>query len=92
MSKWTEIRDAVVEALQVEAVGKNLKEEFIKWLTNEGIALLQAAADRVIAECKADAPTETSWCKIRDAFVVPAAINIGMYVLKVVLEKSAAEV
>ena len=29
MSKWTEIRDAVVEALQVEAVGKNLKDEFI---------------------------------------------------------------
>lgn len=39
MSKWTEIRDTVVEALQVEAVGKNLKDEFIKWLTNEGIAL-----------------------------------------------------
>lgn len=47
--------------------------------------------DRVIAECKADAPTKTGWCKIRDAFVVPAAINIGMYVLKVVLEKAAAE-
>ena len=92
MSKWTDIRDTVVDALQVEAVGRNLKDEFIKWLTNEGIALLEAAANRIIEECKTDAPNETGWCKIRDAFVVPAALNIGIYILKVVLEKAAAEV
>ncbi len=91
MSKWTEIRDTVVDTLKVDEVGKNLKNNFIDWLTKEGIALLEAAADRVIEECKADAPQETGWCKIRDAFVVPAAINIGLYVLKVVLEKAAAE-
>ena len=91
MSEWTEIRDTVVDALKVEEVGKNLKGNFIDWLTKEGISLLEAAADRVIEECKTDAPKETGWCKIRDAFVVPAAINIGLYVLKVVLEKAAAE-
>ena len=91
MSKWTDVRDAVVDALKVDEVGKNLKGNFIDWLTKEGIALLEAAADRVIEECKTDAPKETGWCKIRDAFVVPAAINIGLYVLKVVLEKAAAE-
>lgn len=91
MSKWTNVRDAVVDALKVDEVGKNLKGNFITWLTAEGIALLEAAADRVIEECKADAPNEKGWCKIRDAFVVPAAINIGLYVLKVVLEKAAAE-
>ena len=92
MSKWTEIRDTVVEALQVDAVGKNLKDNFINWLAQEGIALLEAAANRIIEECKTDAPNETGWCKIRDAFVVPAALNIGIYILKVVLEKAAAEV
>ena len=92
MSKWTDIRDTVVEALQVDAVGKNLKDNFITWLTQEGIALLEAAANRIIEECKTDAPNETGWCKIRDAFVVPAALNIGIYILKVVLEKAAAEV
>ena len=91
MSKWTDVRDSVVEALQVDAVGKNLKGSFISWLTQEGIAFLEAAAERIIKECKEDAPQETGWCKIRDAFVVPAAINIGLYVLKVVLEKAAAE-
>jgi hypothetical protein len=92
MSKWTDIRDTVVEALQVDAVGKNLKDNFITWLTQEGIVLLEAAADRIIEECKTDAPNETGLCKIRDAFVVPAALNIGIYILKVVLEKAAAEV
>ena len=53
--------------------------------------MLEAAADRIIDECKKDAPQETGWCKIRDAFAVPVAINIGLYVLKVVLEKAAAE-
>ena len=91
MSKWTEVRDSVVDALKVDSVGKNLKNEFVTWLTQEGIAFLQAAADRVIEECKKDAPTETGWCKIRDAFVVPAALNIGLYVLKIVLEKASAE-
>ncbi len=91
MSKWTGLRDTVVDALKADEVGKSLKERFINWLTTEGIALLEAAAERIIDECKKDAPQETGWCKIRDAFVVPAAINIGLYVLKVVLEKAAAE-
>lgn len=66
-------------------------EYFLRVNMIGGIALLEAAADRIIDECKKDAPQETGWCKIRDAFVVPAAINIGLYVLKVVLEKAAAE-
>ncbi len=91
MSKWVEIRDSIEDALNVDEVGKNLKNQFVGWLTQEGVSFLQASADRVIAECRADAPNESGWCKIRDAFVVPATINIGMYVLTVVLEKAAAE-
>ena len=48
-------------------------EYFLRVNMIGGIALLEAAADRIIEECKADAPNETGWCKIRDAFVVPAA-------------------
>ncbi len=91
MSKWTDVRDSVVEALKVEAVGQSMKNDFITWLTGEGIEFAQAFTDRVIAECKADAPKETGWCKIRDGLVLPIALNIGMYILKTVLTKSAAE-
>ena len=49
-------------------------EYFLRVNMIGGIALLEAAADRIIEECKADAPNETGWCKIRDAFVVPAEV------------------
>lgn len=88
MSKWTEIRDNAVEALNAEGVGKDIKTKFIDWLVKEGMAFLQAVADKVVAQCKADAGSESGWCKIRDAFVIPAAISIGMYVLEMVMEKA----
>ena len=88
MSKWTEIRDTAVEALNAEGVGKDIKDKFIDWLVKEGMAFLQAVADKVVAQCKADAESESGWCRIRDAFVIPAAISIGMYVLEMVVEKA----
>lgn len=88
MSKWTEIRDTAVEALNAEGVGKDIKDKFIDWLVKEGVAFLQAVADKVVAQCKADAGSESGWCKIRDAFVIPAAISIGMYVLEMAVEKA----
>lgn len=91
MSTWTEIRDSVEDALGIEEVGKKMKSDFITWLSAEGIEFAQKFVDSIIAECKADAPNESGWCKIRDAFVVPTALSIAMYVLKVVLEKSAKE-
>ena len=91
MSKWTDIRDSIVEAMQFTKVGKELKNEFIVWLSKEGIGFAQAFADEVIKECKEDAPREKGWCKIRDAFVLPVALNIGMYILKMVLTKSLEE-
>jgi hypothetical protein len=91
MSKWTEIRDTAVEALNAEGVGKDIKDKFIDWLVKEGMTFLQAVADKVVAQCKADAGSESGWCKIRDAFVIPAAISIGMYVLEMVVEKAGQE-
>lgn len=88
MSKWTEIRDTAVEALNAEGVGKDIKDKFIDWLVGEGMAFLQAVSDKVVAQCKADAGSESGWCRIRDAFVIPAAISIGMYVLEMVIEKA----
>lgn len=88
MIKWTEIRDTAVEALNAEGVGKDIKDKFVDWLVKEGMAFLQAVADKVVAQCKADAESESGWCRIRDAFVIPAAISIGMYVLEMVIEKA----
>ena len=91
MINWVEIRDSLVEAMQFEKVGKELKNEFVGWLGKEGIEFAQAFADEVIKECQEDAPKEVGWCKIRDAFVLPVALNIGMYILRTVIAKSLEE-
>lgn len=91
MSKWTEVRDSIVEALKVEEVGQDLKSRFVGWLGDEGIGFIQPIADEIKSECKKDAPQETGWCRIRDSFVVPVALDIGMAILKLIIEKAAAE-
>lgn len=91
MSDWVKIRDSIEDALKIEEVGATLKARFVGWLGDEGIDFVQSLADAVISECKRDAPSESGWSKIRDAFVVPAAVNIGMLLLKLVIEKAAAE-
>ena len=91
MSKWVEIRDSVLEALQLEEVGKGLKDKFVGWLGTEGIEFAQALVDEIKSECKKDAPQESGWCRIRDTFVVPVALDIGMALLKMIIEKAVAE-
>ena len=91
MSKWTDLRNEIVDALKIDDVKKSLKNDFIKWLESEGVELAQKFVDQVIEECKADAPKESGWCRIRDAFVLPAVLNIAMYILQLVLAKAAAE-
>jgi hypothetical protein len=88
-SKWVPSRDSIVEALQVDQIGKDLKDRFVGWVEDEGIAFIQTFADSIIDECKRDAETESGWCKIRDSIVVPGLLNVGMYILKMVIEKAA---
>lgn len=89
MSKWPEIRDTAVEALGLDEVGKTMKGNLNNWLVSEGMDVISVAADKVIDQCKKDSPNEQGWCKVRDAFVLPLAIQGGLAVLKVVIEKAA---
>lgn len=91
MSKWTDIRDSVLEELRLEETGKGLKNRFVGWFANEGVEFAQAFVDEIKDECKRDAPEEKGWCKIRDTFVVPLALDAGMFLLKMIIEKAAAE-
>ena len=91
MSGWVDVRDSLVEAMKLEDIGKNLKADFVTWLSVEGLNFAQEVVDQIIAECKKDAPTEKGWCKIRDTFVVPVALNVVMYVLRTVMVKAAQE-
>ena len=91
MSEWVKIRDTAVDALGLDEVGKTMKGNLNNWLVNEGMDVITVAANKVIDQCKKDAPEEKGWCKVRDALVLPLAIQGGLTVLKVVIEKAAAE-
>lgn len=32
MSKWTDVRDSVIDAIQFDDVGKSMKDELVSWL------------------------------------------------------------
>lgn len=87
---WVEVRDSIVEALQLEQVGKDLKDKLVGWVEDEGLDFIQVFVDSIIAECKKDAPTESGWCKIRDGVVIPVLLNIGMSILRLVVTKAKA--
>lgn len=91
MSKWVEIRDMAVDALGLDEVGKTMKGNLNSWLMSEGMDVISVAADKVVDQCRKDAPEEKGWCRVRDSFVLPLAIQGGLTVLKVVIEKAAAE-
>jgi hypothetical protein len=91
MSDWVKIRDSVLEALKLEEVGKGLKDKFVGWVSTEGVEFAQALVDEIKDECKTDAPEEKGWCKIRDMFVVPLFLDGGMFLLKMIIKKAAAE-
>jgi hypothetical protein len=88
-SKWVQVRDSIVDAMQAEEVGKELKDRFVGWAETEGINFIQAFADGVINECRKDAENESGWCRIRDGVILPVALNVGVYILTVVLTKAA---
>ena len=89
-SKWVQVRDSLLEAVKAEEVGKELKDNLVGWAEKEGIEFVETFADGVIDECRKDAEKESGWCKIRDGVILPVALNVGMYILKVVLGKAAA--
>ena len=55
------------------------------------LTAIKEMADKVVDQCRKDAPEEKGWCKVRDSFVLPLAIQGGVAVIKVVIQKAASE-
>ena len=91
MSKWTEVRDGVVAALDVKEITEAAKKQLTDNLVNKGIPALEDVASKFIAEIQAQAASEASWNKIRDQFVLPLLINGTIWAVKLVLSKSTTE-
>lgn len=88
MSKWTEVRDGLVAALDVNDVAEAAKDQLTTSLINDGMPAIEAVADKFVTQIQAQADTESGWNAIRDKFVLPLLINGTIWLAKLVLSKS----
>lgn len=91
MSKWTDVRDNVVDALHVDDVTEDVKQHVTSTLLREVMPVIENAVDSFCATTKEQSKTEPGWCKIRDGVVLPLLMQGGVYVVKIVLSKTVAQ-
>lgn len=91
MSKWTEVRDGMLTALDASDAVESAKQQIIESLSNEGMAALESVAEKFVTQVQAQAASETGWNAIRDKFVLPLLINGTIWAVKFVLRKSAMD-
>lgn len=92
MSKWTEVRDGLVSALDISEVAESAKNQMVASLAGDGIAALEAVADKFVTQIQAQAMNETGWNAIRDKITLPLLINGSIWAVKLVLSKSTPTV
>lgn len=80
-SKWVEIRDNALDALKQGAieVGEETKQKFMTNFVESGLPVVEACAEQFKTTVSAQAAGETGWCKIRDAFVIPFAVDLALW-------------
>lgn len=91
MSKWTEVRDGLVSALDANEVAEAAKNQVIASLTGEGMEAIEAVADKFVEQVQSQATTESGWSKARDLIILPLVINAAIWLIKLVFSKSTAE-
>lgn len=91
MSKWTDVRDNVVDVLHVEDVTEDIKQHVTSTLMSEVMPVIENAVDNFCAATREQAKTETGWVKVRDGIVLPLVMEGTVYVVKTVLNKTVRE-
>lgn len=91
MSKWTDFRDDMVDAMNLDSVVNDLKNQLVSSLTSDGFPVIEELATTFIGKIQEQAADESGWNKIRDSVVLPMVIKLGLYMMKAVLAGSAKE-
>ena len=91
MSDWVKFRDSVVDALHVDDVTEQVKQNVTAAILKEVLPVIENAVDGFTATTKEQAKGETGWCKIRDGIVLPLVMQGAVFVVKTVLEKTVQQ-
>jgi hypothetical protein len=88
MSNWTDFRDSVLDAINVEEITEDVKQDFTRWLLTNLLPALKPAAENFVDQVRAQAAKEQGWCKLRDLFVLPFVVEGGLWLIEKALTKS----
>lgn len=88
MSKWTEVRDGLVAAMDVKEITEAAKNQLTRNLIKEEMPVLEEVTKKFIEEIQKQADNENGWNKIRDKFVLPLLINGIVWIVDFVLIRS----
>lgn len=88
MSKWTDVRDSVIDALNLDDVTDQVKVDLTTQIVNNGMPAIEDVADAFVTKIQAQASAETGWNKVRDQVVLPLLIKGAIYFVKIVLAKT----
>ena len=88
MSKWTDIRDSAIDAMKQGALNvvEETKQQFLANFVEAGVPVIEEYAAQFTAKVKEQAADEAGWMKVRDAIVIPFAVQIGLYIGKQILQ------
>lgn len=88
MSKWTEIRDGALEILKGGALNvvEETKQAFLNNFLEAGIPVVEGYATQFVASVREQAKSESGWVKIRDAIVIPLAVEIVLHIGKEIIK------
>ena len=90
MSKWTEFRDQIEDALNLDDVTEDMKQKFGDWCLTLAFPLAEKVGEKFVAKTKADAANESGWNAIRDSVLFPALVSGGLWLIKYLLVKTGA--
>ena len=93
MSKWTDIRDGALNAMKQGTlnVAEETKQQFLANFIEAGVPVIEEYAAQSSAKVKEQSAGEDGWSKIRDAVVIPFAVQIGLYNGKQILQTVQAQ-
>lgn len=89
MSKWTDFRDSMVDAMNLDSVVTDLKNQLVSSLTSDGFPVIEELANTFVGKIQEQASSETGWNKVRDSVFLPLIIKLGLYMMKAVLAGSS---
>ena len=87
MSKWVDIRDAIVKELNIDNVTEEVKQRITRAILSECLPAIEQAVDKFVAQIKAQAKNEKGWCvrQYHRGVHCPGASALGLIFMLTIL-------